>query len=259
MKSVSGRFNAEIIRRWVNLLAILTAFLMNVYANIAPPNGVTIGQIANTTFRDVLFIPANYAFSIWGLIYLGLIGFGVYQVLPAQQNNSLLFRGGYLIAIASVAQIAWVFLFQYGFFTLSVPAMLVILGCLIGLYNELKIGKVRVGNKDKLWVHNPISIYLGWISVATIVNVASALYAAGWNGWGIAPQVWTIIMLVVAAVLGGFVTFQRKDIVFNLVFVWAFVGIVVRQMAVMPVALTAGGLAVVLLLLALWSRFGRRK
>lgn len=258
MKSGSGSFNSEMLRRWVNFLAIVAAFLMNIYANVSPPNGVTIGEIANTTFRNVLILPANYAFAIWGLIYLGLFCFGVYHLLPAQQQNSRLSRGGYLITLASLAQIAWVFLFQYRYFGLSVPAMLVILGSLIALYQKFNIGKERVGNKEKWLVYNPISIYLAWISVATIVNVASALYAGGWNNWGIAPEVWTIIMLLVGAFLGGLVTFQRPDVAFNLVFVWAFVAIAIRQAAVVPVVVTAAVLAVVLGALALWRSFDRR-
>lgn len=258
MNKVSARFNSEMLRRWINFLAIMAAFLMNIYSNVAPPNGVNIGQIANTTFRNVLFLPANYAFAIWGLIYLGLICFGVYHLLPAQQQNYRLSRGGYLITLASVAQIAWVLLFQYRFFAASVLAMFVILGSLIALYQQLKIGKERVGNKENWLVYTPISIYLGWISVATILNVASALYAWGWNGGGIAPEVWTIFMLLVAAFLGVFVTFQRKDIAFNLVFVWAFLAIAIRHAAVVPVAVTAACLAVVLGSLALWRSFGRR-
>ena len=259
MNTLSGRFNSEILRRWVNFLAILAAFAMNIYSNLAPPNGVNIGEIANTTFRNVLFLPANYAFAIWGLIYSGLICFGVYHVLPAQQQNYRLSRGGYLITLASLAQIAWVFLFQYSFFGASVVAMLVILGALMALYQQLKIGKERVGNKENWLVYIPVSIYLAWISVATILNVASALYAAGWNGGGIAPEVWTISMLIVGTFLAGFVTLKRNDVAFNLVFVWAFVAIAVRHAAVVPVAVTAGGLAVVLGALALWRSFGKQR
>jgi uncharacterized membrane protein YqjE len=120
------------IRQVLNLTAILAAFGVNVLANIAPFNGLTIGEISNTVFRNVLITPANYAFAIWGLIYLGLITLGVYQVLPAQRQNPSLRQMGYLLVLASLAQILWVFFFQYRMFTLSLVAMLAILLPLIG-------------------------------------------------------------------------------------------------------------------------------
>jgi len=154
---------------------------------------------------------------------------------------------GYLITIASLSQIAWVFLFQYGFFVLSLLAMLGILIPLMVIYVRLGIGKERVARNDKWWVHIPLSIYFGWISVATIVNVAIALYSLNWNGWGIRPQVWTVIMLVIAAAIAAIIIGQRRDIAYPLVFVWAFVAIAIRQMNIPLIAVTASGLA-----FALW-------
>jgi hypothetical protein len=98
-------------------------------------------------------------------------------------------------------------------------------------------------------VYNPLSIYLAWISVATIVNVAIALYSLEWSGWGISPQVWTAIMLLVGGAIAAIVTMQRADIAYPLVFVWAFVAIAVRQIAQPLIVATAGGLAIALALL----------
>ena len=134
METNTGKFNSNIIRQWANLIAILAAFFLNVYVNIAPPNGQTIGEISNTIFKNVLITPASYAFAIWGLIYLGLISFGIYQLLPAQRENKVLRRCKYFLVAASLSQIIWIFLFQYQLFTFSVLAMLGILGCLICLY-----------------------------------------------------------------------------------------------------------------------------
>ncbi|HAZ45300.1 MAG TPA: hypothetical protein DDW76_36770 [Cyanobacteria bacterium UBA11369] len=254
MNTITQRFNSDTIRQGINLGAILAALGLNVYTNINPPNGVTIGEISNTTFRDVLITPANYAFAIWGLIYLGLVSFGIYQGLPDQRRNPHLRKIGYLITIASLSQIAWVFLFQYGFFILSLVAMLGILIPLMLIYLRLGIGKNRVSRKEKWLVHIPLSIYFAWISVATIVNVATALYSVNWNGWGISPQVWTVIMLVIGGAIAAIIIQQRRDVAYPLVFVWAFVAIAIRQMKFPLIAITASGLA-----FALWVFLFTRK
>src|SRR5919199_6186904 len=101
MKESTTYFKRDILRQVLNLLAIFAAFAVNVLANVAPINGLSIGEISNTFFKEVLITPANYAFAIWGVIYLGLITFGVYQVLPAQRQNPSLRRMGYLLVLAS--------------------------------------------------------------------------------------------------------------------------------------------------------------
>ncbi|MBD1806018.1 tryptophan-rich sensory protein [Microcoleus sp. FACHB-SPT15] len=259
MKQSTKPLDRDIIRQVLNLIAILAAFGVNVLANVAPFNGLTIGEISNTFFRDVLITPANYAFAIWGLIYLGLISFGVYQILPAQRQNPHLRRMGYLLVVACLAQIAWVFFFQYRQFTLSLVAMLAILLPLIGVYLRVGIGHTRVSRNEKWFVHIPLSIYLAWISVATIVNVATTLYNLGWSGWGISAEVWTAIALIAGAAIASIVSIQRADIAFVLVIVWAFIAIAVRQANIPAIAITAGGLAVALVLLLLFSVLRRRK
>lgn len=248
MKSLSQHLNQDILRQFLNLFAILAAFGINVWANVVPPSGLTIGDISNTLFKEVQITPANYAFAIWGIIYLGLIAFGIYQLLPAQRHDACLRRIGYLLVLASLAQIAWVFLFQYRRFVLSLVAMLGILLPLIWIYLRLGIGLRRVSRQEKWYVHIPLSIYLAWISVATILNVAIALYDLDWNGWGINPQSWTAIALVVAAAITATVIAQRQDRAFPLVIVWAFIAIAVRHIDTVLISGTAGGLAIALLL-----------
>lgn len=253
MKQSPKYLNQDRIRQFLNLAAILAAFGINVWANIAPINGLSIGEISNTVFREVLITPANYAFAIWGLIYLGLISLGVYQVLPAQRQNSSLRRIGYLLVLASFAQIVWVFLFQYRLFSLSLVAMLGILLPLIGIYLRLGIGLRRVSRIEKWLVDTPLSIYLAWISVATIVNVATTLYDLGWKGGSISPEVWSAIALFAGAVIAATISIQRADIAFVLVIVWAYIAIAVRQANLPLIAVTSGGLAIALILLLVLS------
>ncbi|MGB3510145.1 MAG: tryptophan-rich sensory protein [Microcoleaceae cyanobacterium] len=239
METNTNKSKPDIMRQWANLIAILGAFFLNIYVNIAPPGGKTIGEISSTIFRDVLIIPASYAFAIWGLIYFGLISFGIYQVLPVQRENEILRRCGYFLVGASLAQIIWVFLFQYQLFTLSVLAMLVILSCLIWLYLKLRISYERVPKKDKWLVHHPISIYFAWISVATIINVASTLHNLGWNTTEQVATVWTVIMLIVGAFIAAIINIQKQDIAYTLVFIWAFLAIAVRHLDIQIISGTA--------------------
>ncbi|MGL5195815.1 MAG: tryptophan-rich sensory protein, partial [Chroococcales cyanobacterium] len=217
-------------------------------ANLFPFNDITIGEISNEIFRNVLIIPANYAFSIWGLIYVGLISFAIYQFLPAQRHHPRLRRMSYLLVLASLAQISWIFLFEYLQFGWSVLAMLIILGSLILTYLRLQIGKERVPPREKWLVNIPLSIYLAWISVATVVNIASTLYAWGWDDPNILVF-WTVIMLGVSAAIAAVATIQRGDTAFNLVFVWAYIAIAVRQSQYVVIVSTALALAIGLILL----------
>lgn len=259
MGQTTKYLNSNVFRQFLTLSAILAAFGINVLANVAPINGLTIGEISNTFFKEVLITPANYAFAIWGLIYLGLITFGIYQVLPAQRQNSSVRRIGYLLVMASLAQIAWVFLFQYRLFTLSLVAMLLILLPLSGSYLRLRMSKERVSRQEKWFVYIPLSIYLAWISVATIVNVALTLHNLGWKGGEISPQVWTALALIAGAAIAATVSIQQADIAFVLVIVWAYIAIAVRQANLPLIATTAGGFAIALIVLLILTVLRRRR
>ena len=170
------KLDKHLVRKWATLLSILAAFFTNVLANISPINDLTIGEISNNIFGDVLITPAGYAFAIWGLIYLGLISLGVYQVLPKNKENDYLDKLGYYLVISSLAQSVWVFLFLSRLFVLSTVAMVTILIPLVLVYLDLNISLKSRSKQDKWFVNFPISVYFAWITVATILNVASAYF-----------------------------------------------------------------------------------
>ncbi|BAY30305.1 hypothetical protein NIES2107_21490 [Nostoc carneum NIES-2107] len=221
--------NRDFLRQIVTLVAIIGAFVVNVLSNIFPLNGLSIGQISNTLFKNVMIIPANYAFAIWGLIYLGLFAFGIYQFLPSQKHDSDLRNTGYFLVIASIAQSIWVYLFLSRLFVFSVVAMLLILLPLIVIYLRLDIGNQLAPRQKKWFIYRPISIYLSWISVATIVNVACALYFQGWNGWGVSGEIWTAILLFIATTIAVVIVIQRQDIAYTGVTVWAILAIAIKH------------------------------
>ncbi len=210
------------------LLATVATITVNALANILPINGQQTGQISDRF--DVYFVPAGYVFSIWGLIYLGMIAYSVYQLLPAARNNRRIQSIGWLYVGSAAANIAWIFLWHYNLFVWTLAAMLSLLALLIVMYLRLAQDPIQMRSwGERLLVRLPISVYLGWITVATLANVTDVLSYVGWGGWGIAPQIWAVILLVVATLVAALMAVTRRDVGYLLVLVWAFAGIAVKQ------------------------------
>jgi hypothetical protein len=208
-----------------------------------PINGQTTAAVSDRF--EVVFVPAGYVFAIWGMIYIGLIAFTVYQALPAQRENPLLRRIGYLYAISGLMNSIWILFWHYNIFPATMVVMLALLGSLIAIYLLLGIGRTTISQTVKWLVHIPFSIYLGWITVAAIANATDLLAYLNWNGFGLVPQAWAIIMLVAATAITAAVILTRRDIAYALVIIWAFIGIAVKQQETLLVAVTAAVMALV--------------
>jgi hypothetical protein len=254
MKLSNQSSDPELTRQLVTAVAIIASIVVNTISNIFPLNGTNVGKLSNTLLAPVQITPANYAFAIWGVVYLGLLAFGLYQFQSTERHNPRLVRGGYLLTIACIAQCAWIYLFLGRLFGLSIVAMLGILLPTIALYQCLGIGTQNVSKQERWFLHVPISIYLGWITVATVVNVASTLYINEWNGWGIPATAWTVMMMVVSAAIGSYVYIKRHDPAYTLVIVWALLGIAMRQVS-MPLIVVTGVVTSIALLLLLTTEF----
>jgi hypothetical protein len=243
------------VRQLVNLLAALGALTVNILSNALPLNGLNTGQISDRF--NVFFVPAGYVFSIWGLIYIGWIAFIIWQFMPANKASPRLRALGYWFALSCVFNAAWLFCWHYEQFGLSVVVMLALLATLIISYLRLDVGRVHAGALERWSVDIPFGVYLGWVSVATIANITSFLDFINWGGWGIDPQVWTIIMLAVASVLGWLMARLRRDAAYLFVFVWAFSGIAIKHpltVLVVNGAWVAAGLALALAVLSILRR-----
>ena len=236
-------------RQVLNILSFILVLAVNGLANSLPINNQTTGQVSDS--YPVMFTPAGYVFSIWGVIYLGLLGFVIYQALPAQRDNPRLERVGYWFAWSCLFNSIWIFLWHFELMLWSVLVMAGILLSLTFVYLRLETGRSRVSPGEGLLARLPFSIYLGWISVATIANVSVLIYASGWDGFGLVEQLVTVLLLAIGCGLGYLMARRHFDIAYPLVLAWAFAGIVVNQAAYSIVAIAAGLASLAMLFAAL--------
>jgi benzodiazapine receptor len=249
----------QVFLQGINIIAFIVTVAVNVLAGSTTLlNGVTSGEVSD--MYPTLVTPAGFTFSIWGIIYVLLLVFIVYQALPKNRDKAFLNQISILFALSGVLNISWLFLWHYELVKYSLILMLALLATLISIYLRLDIGKVTVSLKERLAVHLPFSVYLGWISIATIANVSVALTAIGWDGLGFEPFFWAVIIIYVALLLTAAVLATRKDIAFSLVVVWALIGILANQSEHPSVVLTSElGIVLILVAVAVTVAFSRLK
>lgn len=245
--------------------ANIVAFILTVIVNSLAGSTTLIGGQDTAAVSDkypTLVTPAGYVFAIWGIIYLLLGVFVVYSALPKQKSSDFVSRIGWLFVISSILNIAWLFVWQYEILAASAVIISAFLLSLIAIYLRLNIGKGRVTLGEKLAVHLPFSVYLGWLSIATIANISATLVAYSWDGFGISPEIWAILIVAVVLVLTMLMLGIRKDIAYALVVVWALVGISVNQSNTNVVLATQVGAviaAIALVVIAAFVGLKRRK
>ena len=246
----------DTLRQITNLVTVIIALTVNILASALPLNGQNTGEISDRF--QVYFVPAGYVFSIWGIIYIGWIAFTIYQFRPSQKESPRLRRLGYLFALSNIANATWLFTWHYNFFGVGVLVMLTLLSLLIASYLRLDVNRASVSRVERWSVDIPFSIYLGWITVATVANVTDWLYLIQWDGFGIPATTWAVIMLGVASLLGLAMTITRRDAAYLFVLVWSFIGIAVKQTSAPSVVTSAWVAATLMLVLAIYSLMRRR-
>ncbi|HEY4691837.1 MAG TPA: TspO/MBR family protein [Bellilinea sp.] len=246
----------DFVRQTIVVLTVAATIVVNILANALPLNGLNTGEISDR-FK-VYFVPAGYVFSIWGVIYIGLIAYAVFQALPSQRENPRLRQTGYLVAASGLANIAWLFLWHYEQFPLTLVAMFALLGLLIVTYLRLGTGLTLVPVAETWTVRVPFSIYLGWITVAAVANVTDVLYYINWEGFGISPEGWMLTVLAAVLLIAALVSFNRRDIAYTLVILWALVGIAVKHFAVTLVATASLITAALVAVILIYNLFGRK-
>jgi len=237
--------DTDLRRVAVNAATYAVTVTVNVAAVVLPLNGLGTAEISDRF--PALVVPADYVFSIWSVIYLALGAWVVVQTLPGKRRDPLLRRVGTLPALTGVLNAAWVVLWHYEVFALTVPVMVALLLTLIAIHLRLREGD-GLGQRslETAILIGPWSLYLGWITVATIANVSQTLMWLGFEGGGIPQPIWAVAVLVAGVAIAVAMLLRERDVVFAAVVVWAYAGIVVRQAAFPEVVLAAclGAMAV---------------
>lgn len=225
-------FSRERRLQILNIISFLLVIIVNGLANYLPINGYQTGEVSS--MYPNLFTPAPITFSIWGVIYLALAGFIFYQARGLfgrrKPPTKLLDKIGYLFVWSSVANIAWLLAWHYLQIVLSFFVMLFLVGVLTVVYHlRLDVGRRQVKRGERYFVHLPFSLYKSWITVATVANFMVLTRALDWDQGFISGELWTVAALVFVIVLGIFIYFERRDVYFQLVFIWALIGIIIKR------------------------------
>lgn len=213
---------------WASMIAI------NALANILPINGYNTGQIS--AFYPNYFVPAGFTFSIWGLIYLLLFSYNVTLTIflsksSLSEHNAIEYirRINPLYWWSCLLNGLWIICWHYLQAVLSLVVMLLMLYTLIRLFFNGRKG-VRL---FPIWLQTlliaPFTVYLGWISVATIANVTAVLVKFNWSGGPLEPEIWSAVMITIAIVLALFMLIRFRIAGFALTVAWALWGIRASQ------------------------------
>ncbi|MFA5184407.1 MAG: TspO/MBR family protein [Patescibacteria group bacterium] len=220
---------------FLKILAAALFLLMvavNSLANILPINGRDTGMISDA--YPNLFAPAGLTFSIWGLIYILLAAYTIYQFGffrgdPGAGKGKILRSVNIYFIISSLLNISWIFAWHYDLIWLSFLIILALFFCLLKITRMLSHERFTALSKALLVL--PFSIYLAWITVANIANFTVFLVSLGWNGLGLGGQIWTMLALLLGAASGAILMLKDKNLAYSLVFIWAYAGILIKHLS----------------------------
>ncbi len=219
------------VRKWVNFVAFLLTIAFNWLSSSGFINGIDMTEAAAR--YEVWITPSGFTFGIWGIIYLFLFMFVIFQLhTPVSKSNHIQLIGNYFV-YTCIFNVLWLITYQYDLIWVSVIVMVALLLSLLHLYNNIRKDR-KFTYKEKWFIKVPFSLYTAWITLATILNVSSFLSKMqtlyNWSFLGVlSPAIWTIILLMIALILGLKYLWKRLDPVAVLVFVWALIGIAHRH------------------------------
>lgn len=219
---------SNLVRQIAVIGVVIATIVVNVLANTLPLNGVTTGEVAARF--DVLFSPAPYTFAIWWLIYAGLVAYAIYQARPAVRGDKRLRSLDAPVIVSAAANIGWLLLWHHGQIVGSFAVMLVLLGALVVIYRRLTPERAFVTAGRRWAVHHVFSMYLGWITIASLANLAVTLdYLQRGLQFGLGDLLgFTLAVLTVLAV-AGLVAWRHADVVYLLTLTWALIGLGVEH------------------------------
>jgi len=212
----------------INGVALALVILVSLLANATKLNGHTTGEVSAAF--PTLITPAPYAFAIWGVIYVALLGFLTYSSKADNHTTITLNRMTPWFVLSCLANIAWLWLWHHQQFALTVSAISILLIALIMIYMQLPTCTEVNSLRERLFVTAPFSLYLGWVSVATLANISVALiYTSPWDGFGIDQMLWAAVMAVIITKITLIIVITRADFIFASVIAWGFVGVLVNH------------------------------
>lgn len=223
----------------LNAVAFVATLSANGAAATGAMSGDSIAVVANRF--PSLFLPANYVFGIWSLIYAWQAVFIVYQALPTAAASRTVTRLGPWWLVSNVLNAVWLATFSFSRFALAMLIMLALLGTLIVIAERLRRAPA-MNPAEVACVRWPFDLYLAWISVAVIANTFQLAHAVGFDGAGLSELTWSLTMMGVATALGWILALMRGMWVFPFVVAWALRGIAARHADVAPVVAAAGAL-----------------
>lgn len=241
---------ADRVRQFATVAIFLVTVAVNGAANALPINGQQTGAISDRF--EVFVIPAGYVFAIWGVIYLLLAAFTIHQARPSQATDPTLRRLGWLPALTGILNTGWLLLFQYEVFIATVPVMIALLVTLV-ITNAITFAdRDRLTGVGRWVVRLPFSVYLGWITVATIANIAQTLDSVGFDAFGLPAELIAGLVLLTGLAIAVTFVWRFADVAYGLVIVWAYAGIGVKEAAtpIVPWVAGAGAVAIAALLVA---------
>jgi hypothetical protein len=247
-------FSKSILFTAINALSLVAVLYVNYLANALPLNGYTTGELS--ALYPNLFVPAGFTFAIWGLIYGFQLLWVGYQILALLRKNYRALLGQRLVGLwfllSSIANIAWIFSWHYRLPTISLAIMIGLLLILVQIYRNLGIGVRKTSHSERFFNHLPFSLYLGWISVATIANSTAVLVDWGFSGLGLPEPFYSAAMIIAAGMLGLFFLNYNVDLFYALVIAWACFGIAYKQLVLVEqsfpvISTTAIGVILILL------------
>lgn len=211
----------------VNLLLYIGVITINALANILPINNLNTGELSDN--YPNLFVPAALTFSIWGVIYALLLLLSIYNVYIAFRDDKRnLNKFNFLLALNYILNILWILSWHYEYLFVSWIIMLLLFTTLLLMDNFLN-KKIIHTLKDKVAFRLTISVYFGWISVATIANTTALLVNSGWDGFGLSHSFWAITLIITGGILGILTLLIKKNIPYALVIAWAYIGIIIKR------------------------------
>lgn len=214
-----------LLPRLLALLTFLFMLVLNSLATTLPLNEQTTNEISDR--YDTLFAPIGFTFVIWGIIYLTL---GVYTVVQLVADNALIRHITPWFIAGNLLNGVWIIAWHYE--QLWLAAVIIVALLLVLMAINIRTAKQRDGLGSSLVIRLPFSIYFGWVTVATVANISALLVQAGLgDGFGLSAEAWTVVILVVAALIGIVTSWVNTSPAYVAVFVWAYWGILSRHLS----------------------------